>query len=341
MSTVVHATDDPQGCLGLVGDIGGTNARFALTDLSSPNPRLISPRTFVCDRFASAHAAIDSYLAGLGRPRPEAAVIAVAGPVASGETSFTNGAWRLSEQALATHGFSSARLINDFAALALGAAALRPDELQPIGSVTMADSGETIAVVGAGTGFGVGAVVWDQGRAFALTTEGGHASFAPDNEIEDEVLAILRRRFGHVSVERLLSGPGLQNLYGALADCYGAPAEPPEPEEITRQALAGEDPRSVETLDRFCAIFGAVAGDFALSFGARGGVYLAGGIAPVIQDHLPGSDFRRRFEAKGRFEGYMRAIPTSIILQPHVALIGAAEQLRRLGAERRQPSPVG
>lgn len=259
-------------------------------------------------------------------------MIAVAGPVTGGETSFTNGAWRLSEGALAAHGFSAARLINDFAALALGAAALGPDERCLVGPEATAHAGETIAVVGAGTGFGVGAVVWDEGRPFALTTEGGHASFAPDNEIEDEVLAILRRRFGHVSVERLLSGPGLQNLYGALADCYGAPTQPPEPEEITRQALAGEDPRCIETLDHFCAIFGAVAGDFALSFGARGGVYLAGGIAPVIQEHLLASDFRRRFEAKGRFEGYMRAIPTSIILEPHVALIGAAEQLRRMGA---------
>jgi glucokinase len=330
MSTVAYSAGEANGALGLVGDIGGTNARFALADLSSPCPRLISPRTFVCDRFASAYAAIDTYLTASGGPRPQAAVIAVAGPVTGGEISFTNGAWRLSEQALVANGFSTARLINDFAALALGAAALGPEERRPIGPTAAAGAGETIAVVGAGTGFGVGAVVWDGGRPFALTTEGGHASFAPDDEIEDEVLAVLRRRFGHVSIERLLSGPGLQNLYGALADCYGAPTEPPEPEEITRQALAGEDPRSLETLDRFCAIFGSVAGDFALSFGARGGVYLAGGIAPAIQEHLQNSDFRRRFEAKGRFEGYMRTIPTSIILQPHAALIGAAEQLRRL-----------
>jgi glucokinase len=339
MSTVPFFRSQRSGGLGLVGDIGGTNARFALADLGSARPRLISPRTFQCERFATAEDAIDAYLDMLGAGRPRSAVIAVAGPVKDGEIAFTNGSWRLSERALAARGFKSASLINDFAALALGVAGLGADERQTIGPSVDAAAGETIAVIGAGTGFGVGAVVWAGEQPIALTTEGGHASFAPNDEVESELLKILRARFGRVSIERILSGPGLQNLYSGLAEYYGAPAEAPAPEEITRQALSGEDHCSRETLDRFCAVFGSVAGDIALSFGALGGVYLAGGIAPDIIQHLQSSQFRRRFEAKGRFEDYMRQIPTGVVTQPHAALLGAAEHLRRLTAGR-TPSPV-
>ncbi len=325
---------EPGGALGLVGDIGGTNARFAVTDLGSWPLRIISPRTFPCARFESAEAAIDGYLHQLGRQRPRSAVIAVAGAVSGGEMSFTNGAWSLSEQTLISQGFSTARLINDFAAVALGAAAVSAEEWQTIGPELPPAKGKTIAVMGAGTGFGVAALVRDGERSLVMTTEGGHASFAPSDAVEMEILKILQRRFGRVSIERVLSGPGLRNLYSALAEYHGAPAEAPSPEEIARQAECGEDHYSVETLDRFCAIFGSVAGDFALGYGALGGVYLAGGIAPNILNHLAKSQFRKRFEQKGRFRAYMSKIPTGVILQPHAALLGAAEQLRRLSEAR-------
>lgn len=331
---------DATGPLALVGDIGGTNARFALTDLSAGRPLIVSPRTFLCTEFDSAEAAIDRYLGALGRGRPRSAVIAVAGPVSRGAASFTNGVWSLSEQILTAHGFSTACLINDYAALALGAAGLVGEERQEIGPAIAAPTGETIAVIGAGTGFGVAGLAWDEGRPVAITTEGGHASFAPNDQIEVELLRILRARFGHVSIERMLSGPGLRNIYSALAELDGAPAEAPSPEDITTQALAGEDHLAVETLDRFCAIFGAAAGDIALTLGARGGVFLAGGIAPKILQRLQSGSFRRRFEAKGRFASYLQAIPTRVIVQPHAALLGAAEQLRRMQSNHSESSLI-
>jgi glucokinase len=340
MSTASPFPHEHGGAYGLVGDLGGTNARFALADLSRSPPGLVAPRTLPCDQFETVEDAIEAYLGDLGRYRPKSAVIAVAGPVKGGETRLTNGAWRLSERKLASQGFPMARVINDFAALALGAAGLKAQDREKIGRDAPDLPGETIAVIGAGTGFGVGALVFDEGRPVAMTTEGGHSSFAPADDVEVELLQILTRRFGRVSIERILSGPGLQNLYGALAEFYGAPSVAPDPAEITRQALAGEDHCCVETLDRFCAIFGSAAGDIALTLGARGGVYLAGGIAPRIIDHLQKSQFRRRFEAKGRFSAYMRQIPTSVILQPHAALAGAAEQLRRMHAGRSAPTLI-
>jgi glucokinase len=325
--------DSPRGqgaSLALVGDIGGTNARFALADLAAGPGAIAAPRTFLCQQFETAEAAIERYLAETGRPRPHAALIAVAGPVSGGEAVFTNGAWRLSASSLEDRGFRYARLINDYAALALAAPALEGDDRQAIGRPCPGVARETVAVIGAGTGFGVSALTWDEGRAIAVSSEGGHAAFAPSDEVEAGLLEILRRRFGRVSIERLLSGPGLCNLYAALTELEGAPTAPPTPAEITALAMSGEDHWAVQTLERFCAIFGSVAGDIALTLGARGGVYLAGGIAPRILPALQASQFRKRFEAKGRFEGYMRQIPTHVILQPHAALIGAAEQLRRL-----------
>lgn len=318
-----------EAAMALVGDIGGTNARFALTDLAAHRPRIISPRAFLCGEFSSAEAAIERYLAEVGRPRPRTAGIAVAGPVSGGHAAFTNGAWRLSADSLRSHGFSGARLINDYAALALAAPGLAGEDRHPVGPEQPFTPGETVAVIGAGTGFGVSGLAWDGARPVAVASEGGHAGFAPCDEVEAGVLEILGRRFGRVSIERVLSGPGLRNLYGALTELAGAPCEPPSPATITALALAGEDHWAVETLQRFCAIFGSVAGDIALTLGARGGVYLAGGIAPRILEPLQKSQFRKRFEAKGRFEAYLRQIPTFVILHPYAALLGAAEQLRR------------
>jgi len=309
----------------LVADIGGTNARLAIARISDAGVCLAHPISLRCHDFLRAEDAIDRYLqlAGIAEP-PPAAVLAVAGPVEDGMAVSTNGAWRLSEASLKLHGFCSVRLINDYTALALAAPQLRAEDLAQIGPHLIRRSDESVAVLGAGTGFGVSSLARGTGGQAAIATEGGHAAFAPTDEVEIDILRLLGQRFGRVSIERLLSGPGLINLRDVLAQIGGAPADPLSPEEIVTRAVTGRDRLCVDTLDRFCGIYGHVAGDTALMLGARGGVYLGGGIAPGIVDYLRASSFRRRFEAKGRFESYLAAIPTHVIMHPYAALLGAA-----------------
>ncbi|MDQ0463721.1 glucokinase [Caulobacter ginsengisoli] len=303
----------------LVGDIGGTNARFGLARAGSAKIEAI--HGYEVADYPQATDAIRVYLEAVKLSAPPArAAIAVAGPIIDGAIDFTNSDWLLSEQGLREMGFGEARLLNDFAALALAAPAMTGHDLHRLGHEAQAEPGGTLVVMGPGTGFGVSALA--AGRT-VVTTEGGHAAFAPGDEVEDEVLRRLRAEFGRVSIERLLSGPGICSLHRALADMAGRPVETDDPAAITKAALAG-DPASLDTLMRFCGILGAVAGDLALGFGATGGVYIAGGIPPRILDLLDASPFRARFEDKGRFKAYVARIPTQVIVHPHAALVGAA-----------------
>ncbi|WP_341020599.1 glucokinase [Brevundimonas diminuta] len=308
----------------LVGDVGGTNARFALARNVDGRPVLEHVESFPAEIHPTFLDGVKAYLDG--RPlKPTGGVIAVAGPVTDGAIDLTNSPWRVSEDELQTLGLKPIRLINDFEALAWGAPVVPEDELASLGGPAQGDPHAAIALVGPGTGFGVSALARDaHGREMALPSEGGHACFAPGDEIEDEVLRILRRRYDRVSIERLICGPGLLNLHRALAEIDGRETHIDDPAQITAQAL--EDPTSPcgATLARFCAMLGAVAGDIALTTGARGGVYIAGGIAPRILPFIQASPFRRRFERKGRFQDYMAAIPTKVILHKHAALLGAA-----------------
>jgi glucokinase len=314
----------PNGPL-LVGDIGGTNARLALAEIAGERVRLIEPLILKCADFPRAEDAIAYYLQSLGRPKPAATVLALAGPVGQGEVVSTNGFWSLSEAGLVAFGFAAAKLINDFAALALAAPRLGLEDLAYVGSEPItATAAETIAVAGAGTGFGVGAWVRGVGGQAAAATEGGHIGFAPVDELEIEILRLLSHRFGRVSIERILSGPGLVTLRSALAEIEGTPVQPMSPEAIVAEGRDGGDGLCRLTLDRFCAIYGSVAGDLALTFGARGGVYLGGGVAAGMVERLRASQFRERFVAKGRFEPYLAAIPTAVIVDPYAALRGAA-----------------
>ncbi len=308
--------------LRLVGDVGGTNCRFAVFDTRDPAVAVVAPQASKVAHHATLEDAIDRYLQGTDQ-KPTQAVIAVAGTVKEGKAELTNAPWDMSEAGLRRHGFASSRLLNDYEALALSVDLLTDEDLGDIGGVTGVPANSTIAIVGAGTGLGVGALVRDaQGDAVAVT-EGGHIAFAPTDETEIEVLRILTARFGRASLERILSGPGLVNLYGALAQIGGHPAQELKPEEI--EALADQgDPLAAQTLGRFCRIYGAAAGDFALAFGAFGGVYLGGGIAGKIIDRLRAGEFREGFEDKGRFRDYCAAIPTKAILHPYAALLGAA-----------------
>jgi glucokinase len=310
--------------LRLVGDIGGTNARFALAEPTSGRPRLSSFKSLSCADYPSLEEAIAAYFAGQpSEPRPDVAVIAVAGPVVDGAINFTNLGWRVSEAELArTFGFRSANLINDYAALALAAPALNDEDVHYIGPKFAGRADSTIAMIGAGTGFGASALVRD-GRAEAvLSTEGGHIAFAPTDALEAEVLRLLSLKFGRVSVERVLSGPGLLNLHCAMQELEGRKPDCESPDSISRLAEEN-DPLALRTVQLFCEILGSVAGDFALAYGAQGGLYIAGGVAPRLLGYLEKGDFRRRFEAKGRFESYLGAIPTMVVTQPYAALLGA------------------
>jgi glucokinase len=313
---------------GLVGDVGGTHARFALVDSQG---HIRHPRSFPAREHASLAHVISEYLhQTAGRARPVRAVIAVAGPVMDGEIEFTNLDWQISEGDLLAHfEFEAVKLINDFAAQALACPLLEPEDLRPLGPRLKAGSDCPMVVLGAGTGFGVAGLARGDRGDMPVATEGGHAGFAPADELEVEIWRRLKARYGRVSIERLLSGPGLFDIYRALADLEGANATLESDKALIEAAGAGDRLAGVAA-DRFCAVLGSVAGDLALSFGARGGVFVSGGLAPRLADRLAASDFRARFEDKGRLAAYVRQIPTSLVLHPYPAIVGAARELAQM-----------
>ena len=306
----------------LVGDIGGTHSRFAVVDVSEI-PRRIDHRRDLAGEHPSFDAALRCYLdeAGLGTV-PNAIAVAVAGPVSSGIVELTNRAWRISEQDLRNFGFHHALLINDFAALTFSVSTLGPGDVHTLGPDIPGFAEEPISILGAGTGFGAACLGRFRSRAVPIATEGGHCGFAPSDNREAAILSVLARRFGHVSIERVLSGPGLENLYGALANVGGRQAIALRAPDII--ARRSEDPNCREAIEVFCGIYGAVAGDFALAYGARGGVFLAGGVAQKIEKILVSSNFRDRFEQKGRLSRYVKAIPTRLILSEDATYLGTA-----------------
>ncbi len=308
----------------LVGDVGGTNARFAIARMVDGQRVLEHHESFKGADYPTFLKGVAAFIDGCA-VKPTGGVIAVAGRVTDGEIDLTNSPWRVSEAELQTLGLNPVRLINDFEALAWGAPAVPSDMLASLGGPEEGDPHAAIAVLGPGTGFGVSALARDiHGHAVAMPSEGGHACFAPGDAVEDEILRILRRRYERVSIERLICGPGLLNMHRALAEIDGRESHIDDPAQITTEALENPNSHCGATLARFCAILGAVAGDIALTTGARGGVYIAGGIAPRILPFLKASPFRERFERKGRFQPYMQAIPTKVILHKHAALLGAA-----------------
>ena len=308
----------------LVGDIGGTHARFATVDVAAPAPwRLENRQDFAID-FPTFDQALQQYRQRAALEQvPAAACIAVAGPISNGQVHLTNRHWLISEDTLRRFGCRSALLINDFVALAFAIDTLQPRDLRAIGPALAGLRDEPITILGAGTGFGVSCLARYRGRMVPMATEGGHIGFAPGDEQELAVLQQLMRRFGRVSVERLLSGPGLENVYQALEQVAGRKPAELSAAQITERALQG-DAGCGAALTLFCAVYGAVAGDFALAHGARGGVYIAGGIAQKIEPYLRASPFRTRFESKGRLSGYVQPIPTILIASDDAALLGSA-----------------
>jgi glucokinase len=313
----------------LLGDIGGTNARFAWqAGDGAPLQDIVALATA---GHASVGAAITHYLATTGRNAPAWCAIGIANPITGDRVQMTNSHWSFSISALqAELGFERLRVINDFTALALALPELAPSELRQLGgAAAVPDS--PLGLIGPGTGLGVSGLLPGPapGGWVALQGEGGHVTLAAANDREAAVLRVLRERFGHASAERAVSGMGLEALYAAL-ETLDAPANTAAlaASEITARALAGSDARCVEAVALFCCFLGSVAGNLALTLGARGGVYIGGGIVPRLGALFEGSAFRERFEAKGRFRDYLAQIPVFVIhASVSPALLGAARAL--------------
>ena len=309
----------------LVGDIGGTNARFAL--VTGPGRAPTRMRNLPCARYPGPAEAIRDYLAVEDLPVPPVAAFGIANPVDGDHVAMTNHHWAFSVEGLrATLGLERLLVINDFTALALSLRDLKPQERRQVGGGEP-HAGQPIALLGAGTGLGVSGLV-PYGDDYApIAGEGGHVTLPACNPRESEIIAVLAERYGHVSAERVLSGPGLVALHDAIRKLDGAPPLERSGAEISTHGLDGSCLHCVDALETFCAMLGTVAGDLALTLGARGGVYIGGGIVPKLGDFFAASAFRRRFEAKGRFGGYLSQIPTYVIHAEFPALLGAARAL--------------
>jgi glucokinase len=314
-----------------VGDVGGTHARFAIVDATGPPPWNIQERLDLEGNFPSFLDALRTYFDRTRAQRPAVAAIAVAGPVTDGTAQFTNRGWTISEKDLEKFGFEHAALVNDFAVLAFAAEILTAKDLRAIGPALPGAESGTITILGPGTGFGVSCLARDRGHSVPMATEGGHIGFAPSDAQELAALQLMWKEHGRVSVERILSGGGLESLYKTLEQLAGRTPQALTAADIT--AGAAKDGGCRAALSMFCAVFGAVAGDLALAHGARGGVYIAGGIAQKIETFLVQSAFRQRFEDKGRLSPFVKTIPTRLIVNPDVAMLGAA----RAGVRRASP----
>jgi glucokinase len=310
----------------LVGDIGGTNARFGLVE---PDGSLLHSSVLADADYPGLGEAIEAYLGGRGGlPRPSQGAIAVASPITGDKVRMTNHPWVFSRSALRTRlGFERLEVINDFAAQALALPHLGPDDKLAIGGGG-AQPHTPIGVLGPGSGLGVSGLIPVGKRWVPLSGEGGHATMPPATARESAALSAMRRHFDHVSAERVLSGPGLVNLYNALAAVDGVPASQYTSAQITDVEIENDDPLCRETTAMFCAMLGTVAGNLALTLGAKGGVYIGGGIVPRLGERFVASKFRERFEAKGRFHDYLAAIPTYVVTHKLPAFLGCAAKLR-------------
>ena len=312
----------------LVGDIGGTNARFGWIESAQDIPSAIA--TLPCADFPSVVEAVRHYLANIGKGQPAWCAIGIANPVVGDHVQMTNHDWSFSISDVKRElGLDRFLVINDFTALALSLPVLSPSDVRQVGAGTPV-AGAPLALLGAGTGLGVSGLLPAGGGhgAIPINGEGGHVTLAAIDEREDEVIGILRRRFGHASAERALSGPGIENLHQAVCELAGETAPAFTAAQITGRAVARSDVRSVEALDLFFSFLGTIAGNLALSLGSLGGLYIGGGIVPRLGQAIDTSRFRQSFESKGRFRRYMAQIPT-YVLQSKVspALIGAARAL--------------
>jgi glucokinase len=291
---------------------------------------LTQPRSFLCEDYETFGDAIAAYLDTGDGGRPSRAVLAVAATTTDDQITLTNHPWTFAVADLkARFGLDRLVVINDSYANALAVPRLSGDDVRKVGGGEPV-AGMPMGIIGPGSGLGVSAVV-PQGDAFtAIAGEGGHVTMAAADDEESAVLGLMRERYDHVSAERVLSGPGLVNLYNALCKLAGKPAAALIAAQISDPQTAAEDACARKATAMFCAMLGTVAGNLALTLGARGGIYIAGGIVPRLGEAFARSQFRSRFEDKGRLRAYLAAIPTFVVMRPDAALLGAATLL---GAE--------
>jgi len=316
----------------LAGDVGGTNLRLAWVEVLPGQPaRVLEARTVQVEDFPELAPAAAAFLEGLPE-RPRRACLGVAGTITGRVLEGVNLPWRIDADALeAELGLERLDLINDFHAAARGVEVLAPSGWTQL-SGGSPDPGAPIAILGAGTGLGQAFLIPTHGEGeqarLVVPTEGGHRDFAPTSPLQDRLLVYLRERFGRVSTERVLSGPGLSSIYSFLVEAEGRePCPAVEASERSPAAVSGSaHPTAGATLDLFVDVYGAEAGNLGLTVLARGGVYLAGGIGPRVVHGERAERLARAFVAKGRFEGYLRELPLRLITEPDLGLLGAAQE---------------
>lgn len=309
----------------LVGDVGGTNARFALVERKGDHPRLLSHEATADHSGPSS--AMRAALAKDGdrSAPPRSAILAIAGRVDGPEIQLTNAHWTVAGERIARDfDLSSATVVNDYVPVAAGAAAIEPHDLAPVGPYLPVPGGARV-VLGPGTGFGAAALVPYAAHLAIVSTEAGHTELGPADAFEEKVWHALERVEGRVTVEAVLSGPGLSRLHAAIAHVRtGAPHHRIDPAAVTEAGLNASDPHAAEALELFARLLGRVCGDLALTFLATSGVYIGGGIAPRILKVLEEGGFRAAFENKAPFAAMMKTIPTSVITVHDPAFSGLA-----------------
>jgi len=323
--TLSRRRDVRNACL-LVGDIGGTNARFALADPKSPAYSDVV--TLQCNDFESADVAIKHYLHSVKAGPPAAICLAAAGPIIDKRVRFTNNHWEIAADTLAADfSIGAVRLLNDFEAIAYSVPFLAPEDCMPIGLPEPKPlDGEhyMVGILGPGTGLGAVGLRKYEDLYLPIAGEASHGGFAPETAVQIDILRALRERFDRVSSERLVSGPGLENIYWALMRIHGEKRAHLEPAQIFQAAIDASDPLAAEAVQMFFEVLGQVAGDLALTLGAEDGIFIAGGIAKRYPELLINSRFRSGFESKGRHRSLMERVPTQLILHDQPGLLGAA-----------------
>ena len=323
----------------LAADIGGTKTVMALFKEHGTQLEVVRQETFPSRAFPEFGQVLDKFL-GTPRPAIRVACFGVAGPITDGRVQTTNLPWVLDEQELARSLHADrVHLLNDLQAAAIGMQCLKPEEFHELNKGRVRRASGHAVLLAAGTGLGAAILYWDGQRHLAMASEGGHSDFAPQSDLEIDLLKYLRREHGHVSYERVLSGPGLYNIYSFLRDT-GFDVEPPWLKEkiqsttphtsaITEVGLADGHPLCSKTLSLFAQVYGAAAGNLALWVMATGGVYIGGGIAPRILPKLDDGSFMGGFTAKGRYKAFLETLPVRVALNPLAPLLGAAECARR------------
>ena len=310
----------------LVADIGGTNIRLAIADLATLEIERV--QTYRCADFDNIDGAIEQYLSFLDF-EVHFACLDVACPVTGDKVDLTNNHWCFSQRELANKfGFEKLIVINDFTAIAMAVPQLSDDAKEQIGG-NKAQENKPIAIYGAGTGLGVAHLVNVAGKWVPLGGEGGHVDFTPTDDEQIAILKELKKKYPTVSAEQLLSGLGLVQIYQSLCAIEGVEEQNYQPADISNHAIDQSDPMAEKTLAVFCRILGSFGGNLALTMATFGGVYIAGGIVPRFIDYLKKSEFRDKFEAKGRFRPFVSGIPVYVVTEPQPGLIGCAAYLKQ------------